>query len=230
MPWHPYVSSPPIANQEIKTTTMKTKNPLRVLLVDDDVLISHVVRDLLETAGHTMIGAARDGRQAIEMVKALKPDMVFMDIEMPEMNGLEATRQIRDQCPVPVVLLTAHDDPELVEEGSAAGAAAYLVKPPNPGEMARTMAVARARFADFMLIQQANEELKKCLRDIKVLRGLLPICNCCQRIRDAAGHWQRVDVFLSAHTNLYFVQTVCETCRPLLPSDRPTLPPQPTAT
>jgi CheY-like chemotaxis protein len=152
--------------------------------------------------------------------------MVFMDIEMPEMNGLDATREITGTCPVPVILLSAHDDPDLVEEGSRAGAAAYLVKPPSLGEMVRTMAVARARFADFMLIQRANEELRKSLRDIRVLRGLLPICNRCQRIRNAAGHWQRVDDFFSSQTNFQFIQTICPTCVPKLDEDRPHLQPK----
>lgn len=192
---------------------MKTKSPMRVLLVDDDVLISNEVTDLLEEAGHTVVGAARDGRQAVEMVKALKPQVVFMDIEMPDMDGLEATRQIWEQCPVPVILLTAHDDPELVERGGHVGATAYLVKPPAIGDMTRTMAMAKARFDDLMLLELANTELKNSLRDIKVLRGVLPVCNCCQRIRDADGQWKRVDVFLAGHTNLSFVQTLCEGCR-----------------
>ena len=199
---------------------------MRILLVDDDVLISIDVTELLQEAGHTVIGAARDGRQAIEMVKSLKPDMVFMDIEMPEMNGLEAARQIREQCPVPIILLTAHEDAALVERGSRVGATAYLVKPPNLGEMTRTMTMAKARFDDLMLLELANNELKNSLRDIKVLRGLLPICNRCQRIRDDSGYWQRVKEYFMAHSNFQFTETICESCQPLLGSDRPPPPPQ----
>ena len=200
---------------------------MRILLVDDDVLISNDVTELLQEAGHTVIGAARDGRQAIEMVKSLKPDMVFMDIKMPEMDGLEASRQIREQFPVPIILLTAHDDPELVERGSQVGATAYLVKPPNIGEMTRTMTMAKARFDDLMLLELANNELKNSLREIKVLRGLLPICNRCQRIRDDGGHWHRVEEYFRGHSNIQFTETVCEACRPNLPPDRPERPPQP---
>ena len=208
---------------------MKIGHHLKVLIVDDDMLICDVVRDLLEAAGHTVAGTAHDGQQAIEMVKSLRPDMVFMDIEMPDMNGLEATRQIQEQCPVPVILLTAHDDPELVAQGSRVGAVAYLVKPPNLGEMTRTMAMARARFTDLKLLAYANEELKSSYRDrdLKVLRGVLHICNCCKRIRNNAGHWEDVDTYLSAHTNLQFIQTVCQTCLPLLPVDAPAPPPKP---
>jgi len=209
---------------------MKTKTPMRVLLVDDDVLISNDVTDLLEEAGHTVVGAARDGRQAIEMVKSLKPDLVFMDIEMPDMNGLQAACHIREQCPVPIILLTAHDDPELVERGGRVGATAYLVKPPDLGEMTRTMTMARARFDDLKLLELANSELKSCLRDIKVLRGLLPICNHCQRIRDDNGYWQRVKEYFKAHSNFQFIETLCEPCMARLVSGQSETPPQPPGT
>jgi CheY-like chemotaxis protein len=210
---------------------MKIGHHLKVLIVDDDVLICNVVRDLLEEAGHPVAGTAHDGRQAIEMVQSLRPDMVFMDIKMPEMDGLEATRLIQAQCPTPVILLTAYDDPELVEQGSRVGAVAYLVKPPSLGEMTRTMAMAWARFADLRLLAYANEELKSCLRDIRVLHGVLHICNRCKRICNDAGGWEAVDTYLSAHTNLQFIQAICPDCVPLLSPDQPfprlNLPPSP---
>ena len=191
---------------------MKTGPHLKVLIVDDDVLICDVVRDLLETAGHTVAGTAHDGQQAIEMVKTLRPDMVFMDIKMPEMDGLEATRQIQAQCPVPVILLTAHDDPELVAQGSRVGAVAYLVKPPSLGELTRTMVIAQARFADLMELRALNAKLEQALAEVKTLRGLVPICTRCKCIRDEKGYWQRVETYLSAHTEAQFTHGLCDDC------------------
>jgi AmiR/NasT family two-component response regulator len=186
------------------------------LLVDDDVLISNDVADLLAEAGHTVIGTAQDGRQALAMARALKPDIVFMDIEMPELDGLEATRQIQEQCPVPVILLTAHDDPDLVVQGSRVGATAYLVKPPDLGEMTRTMVMARARFEEFLELRRLNAQLRQSLAEIKTLRGLLPICANCKKIRDEQGYWQQVEVYFRAHAGIEFTHSLCEPCLALL--------------
>jgi AmiR/NasT family two-component response regulator len=191
---------------------MPNTNPLRVLLVDDDVLVINVVRELLEEAGHTVVGNAPDGQLALELTKSLRPDIVFMDIEMPGMSGLEATRQIQEQCPVPVILLTAHEDAELIAVASRVGAAAYLVKLPNPGELTRTMAIARARFADLMELRALNAKLQQALAEVKTLRGLVPICSRCKCIRDEKGYWQRVETYISERTEAQFSHGVCDDC------------------
>ena len=191
---------------------MPNTNPLRVLLVDDDVLVSNVVRELLEEAGHTVIGSAPVGAIAIELTKSLRPDIVLMDIEMPGLSGLEATRQIQEQCPVPVILLTAHEDAELIEVAGRAGAAAYLVKPPSLGELTRTMAMARARFTDLMELRALNAKLQQALAEVKTLRGLVPICAKCKSIRDEKGYWQRVEAYISERTEAQFSHGLCDDC------------------
>jgi response regulator NasT len=112
---------------------------LRVLIVDDEALICNLIQNELEMVGHQVVGRASDGSQALEMVRDLRPDIVLMDIAMPGMDGLEATRQIQKSCPTPVVLLTAHDDIDLVQRAGEVGAGAYLVKPPYAPELARAM-------------------------------------------------------------------------------------------
>ena len=102
------------------------ENP-RVLIVEDEALVGAMIQGLLEGQGYTVVGTATNGRQAVEMTQSLRPDVVLMDIRLPEMDGLEATRCISESCPTPVVMLTAYDTPELVEQASAAGAGAYLV-------------------------------------------------------------------------------------------------------
>ena len=99
-----------------------------------------------------------------------------MDIEMPEMDGLEAARQIQEKYPCPVVLLTSHDEPEMVRLASQAGVGAYLLKPPRIEEIERALIIATARFADLTELRRLNNELKIALDNVKVLRGLLPIC------------------------------------------------------
>jgi DNA-binding NarL/FixJ family response regulator len=100
-----------------------------VVLAEDDVELRVVLRDLLEERGLTVLGEASDGAEAVAVATAVRPDVVLMDLRMPRMNGLEATKRIRDQgLRIEVVILSAYDDPGLNEGAQEAGAFAYLVK------------------------------------------------------------------------------------------------------
>lgn len=150
---------------------------IRVLIAEDDYLASEKIKEVVESIGYTVVGEAVDGLEAVEMTKALRPDVVLMDIKMPGIDGLEATRQIQAQCPTPVVVLTAYQSSELVDQASAAGVGAYLVKPPNARYLARTVAIARARFHDMMALRRLNAELQAEIEERKQaeaqLRSLL---------------------------------------------------------
>ena len=198
---------------------MRNGQPLRVLLVDDDMLVREFLRDQVETAGHLVVGKARDGAQAVAAVKSLAPEIVIMDIAMPGMDGLTATETITRECPVPVILLTAHGEEDFVLRGSRTGAAAYLVKPTTVDELSRTIVMARARFADWMELRRLNEELRKSLAEIKTLRGLLPICSNCKSIRDEKGYWKRVETYLRERTDVEFTHGICDACVKLLYPD-----------
>ena len=150
---------------------MKTQKSLRVLIVDDQESIREILSRQLEKIGHTIVGKATNGLEAMEFTGSLQPDVVLMDIEMPLLNGLEATKIIMDKFPRPIVLLTSHDDQEMVRLASQAGAGAYLLKPPIAEEIERTMIIAAARFADLMELRRVNRELKSALENIKVLSG-----------------------------------------------------------
>lgn len=191
---------------------MNVNKHFRVLVVDDEALICNVIQNELERYGHKVVGRAADGKRAVELVQELKPDIVLMDIAMPEMDGLEATRVIQEVYPCPVVLLTAHADPELVERASAYGASAYLVNPPNQHELERTMILAEARFADLKEMRHLNAELRKALTEVKTLKGILPICASCKKIRDDQGYWQQVEAYLRTHTDADFAHGLCPSC------------------
>ncbi|MBN1995524.1 MAG: response regulator [Anaerolineae bacterium] len=197
-----------------------------ILIVEDDSLVGEMVQGLLEDLQYQVVGKAGDGQQALEMVQALQPDVVLMDIEMPQMNGLEATRRIQECCPTPVVILTAYETPELLAEASAAGIGAYLVKPPSKRQVERAIVVARARFEDMMALrrlnvtlQQRNEELQTALSQVKTLRGLLPICSHCKKIRDDRGYWQQVEIYIENHSDAEFSHGLCPDCMQALYPD-----------
>jgi diguanylate cyclase (GGDEF)-like protein/PAS domain S-box-containing protein len=139
---------------------MTVQENARVLVVEDESLAGAMMQGLLEKYGYTVVGRAMDGQQAVEMTQALCPDVVLMDIGLPDIDGIEATRLIQEHCPTPVVMLTAHDTPEMVEQASAAGAGAYLVKPTDPHEIERAITITIGRFGDMMELRSLNAELQ----------------------------------------------------------------------
>jgi len=131
----------------------------RVLVVEDNQVIARLVKVMLAKRGYAVVGEATNGLGAIQLTQQLRPDIVIMDVQMPDMDGITASRQIRDRCPTPVVVLTALETHELVERASAAGVGAYLVKPPNPEELERAIIIAMARFNDMMELAERAREL-----------------------------------------------------------------------
>jgi DNA-binding NarL/FixJ family response regulator len=103
--------------------------PLRILITDDHEIVRHGVRTVLERqAGWVVCGEASTGREAVARTIDLQPDVVVMDVSMPELNGLEATRQIRRVAAAKVVILTVHESDQIVTEAVDAGAHGYVVK------------------------------------------------------------------------------------------------------
>jgi AmiR/NasT family two-component response regulator len=195
-------------------------NPVRVLIVDDSELFRRSTSRILQVLGYEVLGEAENGRQAIEKTLTLRPDLVMMDVEMPELTGIEAAREIQQVHPTPVVLLTAHDSLDLIHEARDAGVAAYLVKPLDAQEMQRTVTIALARFEDWVALRRANEELaernaqlQKALKAIKTLRGLLPVCAWCGRkIQNETGEWVSLESYIELHSEAEFTHGICSEC------------------
>jgi two-component system, response regulator PdtaR len=127
----------------------------RVLLVDDEALIRMGMRAILRDLGYEIVGEAADGHEAVEKAAALRPDVVILDIKMPVMDGLEATRRIMATHPVPIIVLTAYGQQSLVEEAADAGVLAYLMKPVREADIGPAIEVARARFAELQWLRRA---------------------------------------------------------------------------
>ena len=102
---------------------------MRILLVDDHALFRSGLASLLAAWGETVVGNAGNGQEALEQARALRPDFVFMDVNLPDMSGFEATRLIKSEMPrVRIVMLTAYDDPGYVDRASRSGADGYILK------------------------------------------------------------------------------------------------------
>src|SRR3989337_1621561 len=111
--------------------SMDRENGVRVLVAEDDLLVGELIQAQLEELGYRVAGKAVDTQQVVELAQHLQPEVILMDIGMPDTDGIHATQRIQARCPTPVVVLTAYETPELVKRASAAGVGAYLVKPPR---------------------------------------------------------------------------------------------------
>jgi len=196
--------------QQVRKMILDKK--VQVLIAEDEALVSEMILGILEETGYTVVGEVANGQEAVRMTQRLSPDVVLMDIEMPGLNGVEATRQIQNTCPTPVVVLTAHETPTLIEQASQAGVGAYLVKPPRAAELERAITVALARFNDMMALRQVNAALEAALAQVKQLSGLLPICAACKKIRDDEGYWQQIEVYIRDHSEATFTHSICPEC------------------
>jgi two-component system, response regulator PdtaR len=215
-------------------------DPLRVLIAEDDALISDGTAQQLKRLGFAIAGQAYDGGQAVALADQLRPAVVLMDLQMIDPDtgredpqaGLKATRRLQESAPVAVVLLTAHESPELIREAGEAGVSAYVVKPIRDNDLARAIAIARARFRDLLELrrltaelQRRNEELQAALAKVKTLSGLLPICAYCKKIRNDQGYWQQVENYMQDHAEVQFSHSFCpECCRKYYPDIFPGAP------
>jgi response regulator NasT len=132
-------------------------NQFRVLIAEDEPVVAQGLRAQLEALGHSVVGIAYDGRDAVAKAESLGPDFILLDIKMPRLDGLEATRQIMAQRPVPIVLVTAHSDPDLIQQAMTAGVMGYLVKPVDRKDLVPAIALAISRFADLMALRKDVE-------------------------------------------------------------------------
>ena len=144
-------------------------NPLKILIADDEALIRMDMKELLEEAGHEVVGEAPNGRKAVELAKRLKPDLCIFDVKMPEMDGIEAAKIVSKEKIAPVVLLTAFSQPEFVKRATDAGVQAYLVKPVQEANLFPAIEVAMSRYRE---MQGLEDELLK-VKDTLAMRKTL---------------------------------------------------------
>jgi AmiR/NasT family two-component response regulator len=149
---------------------------LRVLVADDESIIRLDLRETLRKMGHEVIGEAGDGRRAVELARQLKPDLVILDIKMPEMDGIDAAKVISTEKIAPVVLVTAFSQIELVHRAQDAGVFGYVVKPFKESDLLPAVGIATARFREYLEISQQAASLQEALDSRKLVeraKGLL---------------------------------------------------------
>ncbi len=149
---------------------------IRIMLAEDNDLVSLTLEEQLKGLGYEVLGIARSGTDAVSLANRLRPDLIIMDIRMPEMDGTEAAARIRDHFPVPIIMLTAYADNETIKRAEAAGALGYLVKPINENELTPAIRIALARFKEMQILRSQVDELAESLEARKLIeraKGIL---------------------------------------------------------
>jgi response regulator NasT len=137
---------------------------MRVLIADDEALIRMGLRSMLRDMGHTIVGAASDGRTALRMACEFQPDLAILDIKMPGMDGLAVAQVIAERCSLPVVMLTAYSERDLVQRAAATETVqAYLVKPLREAELGPAIELAAARFGEWQALRQEAASRQEAL-------------------------------------------------------------------
>jgi AmiR/NasT family two-component response regulator len=128
---------------------------MRILIADDEALIRLGLRTILRELGHDVVGVAPDGLTALRLAREVRPDLAILDIKMPEADGLDVAQAIARECPMPVILLTAYSERDLVRRAAATETVqAYLVKPVREADLAPALELAVARFAEWSALRQ----------------------------------------------------------------------------
>ena len=149
---------------------------MRVLIAEDETIIRLDLRALLERSGLEVCGEARDGLEAVELARTSEPDVAILDVKMPRLDGIDAARRILEERPIPIVMLTAYGQTELVSRAVGAGVFGYLVKPFREQDLLPAIEAARARHEELSALRGEVESLSEALaarKSIERAKGLL---------------------------------------------------------
>jgi two-component system, response regulator PdtaR len=149
---------------------------MRILVAEDETIIRLDLKELLARAGFEVCAEARDGEEAVALARSETPDLAIMDVKMPRLDGIEAARRILEERPIPIVMLTAYGQEELVSRAVEAGVFGYLVKPFREQDLLPAIAAARARHDELQAVRDEAESLAEALAARKVIeraKGLL---------------------------------------------------------
>lgn len=141
---------------------------MRILIADDESIIRLGLKSMLQQLDHEVV-AARDGREALQMARAQRPDLAILDVKMPFTDGLQVARVLARSQPMPIVLLTAYSDQALIDQAADLPIHGYLVKPVQAADLAPAMAIAVRRFADAEQLRQRAAALEAELQARKLI-------------------------------------------------------------
>lgn len=201
---------------------MSSHLPRKLLIVEDEALIAEDIADHLRRLGYDVIAVVDNGEEAVRQTYALMPDLVLMDVRLKGgMDGTEAARQIRVACGKPVIFLTGHSDPNVLKRAKECEPYGFILKPFTERELMVQIEMALYRHHMETERAQLRRELEVAHENLRTLRGLLPLCAGCKKIREDDGYWSKLEDYFAAHANVEFTHGFCPECESKLYGTRP---------
>ena len=187
---------------------------MRILIVEDDPVAQAILVHALNDLEHDVV-ITNNGLDAWSQIEKSDFDVVVSDWMMPKLDGIELCRRIRaleDRPFTFIILITQKDTTEDLVEGIHAGADDFMTKPFERDELhARLYAAGRVVGLERALAKKVAD-LEQALDEVKTLRGLLPICMYCCAIRHTDEAWERIEAYISEHSEAEFTHSICPTC------------------
>jgi response regulator RpfG family c-di-GMP phosphodiesterase len=203
----------------------------KLLIIDDDIFSLQLMQCILNKEGFHTIRTAENGKQGIDLILQELPDLVLLDYLLPDMDGFDVCKLLKENPvtqDIPVFIITGAtvDYDTTMEDAFKTGASEYFTKPVRMTDFLPRMrtALKSKKLLDqvrreIMLREKAEEEQKKLIEElqcaldsIKALKGLLPICSSCKKIRDDDGYWQNVEKYIREHSEAQFTHGICPDC------------------
>lgn len=187
--------------------------PTRLMVVEDDPTTALLLTTVVRNHGYALAGTATSGPEAIALADSARPDLVLMDIELSgDMDGIEAAAAIRGSLQCPVVFVTSHTDPEVLARASRVEPHGYLLKPLDPRSLRPAVEMALHKHRMERERAQLIQRLEEALAEVSQLRGLLPVCAWCKKVRDDQGYWDSIEGYLARHLSTKYTHGICQEC------------------
>jgi DNA-binding response OmpR family regulator len=194
------------------TTSRNEENT--ILVVDDNPDNLRLLAGIL-SEHHSKIRLAPSGERALATIRKEAPDLVLLDIMMPHMNGFEVCRQLKadqETAGIPIIFISALDETIDKVKAFSMGGVDYITKPFKSEEvLARVKTHLSLRRLQCTL-EKKNEQLRQALDEIRILRGILPICSSCKKIRNEDGYWEQIEIYIQDRSEVDFSHGICEEC------------------
>lgn len=198
---------------------MQTPLDISVLYAEDDSFTMNSILSMLKKKVQK-IATATNGKEGIEVFNQSPTDLIITDIKMPEMDGLSMCREIKGRRPqTQIIVTTAYSDLAYMLEAIDIGINQYVLK---PIDMSRLYLAIDKCYETINLQRQLQryyeereallKELQESLQKIKTLRGLVPICSSCKKVRDDKGYWEQIEAYIASHSDAEFTHCLCPEC------------------
>jgi response regulator NasT len=178
--------------------TPKSTQGLCIIVADDERDMRQFFQEMLTNLGHQVVAVAETGPQLVEQCRDTEPDLVITDIKMPGLDGIRAAEAINRERPVPVIIVSAYTDVELLDRASAGGAMTYLVKPIKPSDLQAAITMAVARYQQLRKASEEASELRQALEGRKLVERAKGIVTRRLRI-DEAESFRKLQKLASVH-------------------------------